>query len=127
MWVEVPDRRAPSRPSNRVAGLTIHVSGPGGYRESLVSRALPGWTAEEIHRAMNEAALSTETTAVLDRVGRALREREEAGGEDAPFLRGLRAKSRAEGRAEGRTEGRGEGLAEGRTEGRAEQRALLCR
>ena len=115
VWVEVPDRRAASRASNRVAGLTIHVSGPGGYRESPASRALPGWTAGEIHRAMNEPALSTETAAVLDRVGRALRDREDAGGEDGPFLRGLRAKSRAEGRGEGRAEGR------------AEQRALLCR
>ena len=119
VWVEVPDRRAPSRASNRIPGLTIHVSGPDGYHESPASRAFPGWTAVEIHRAMNEPALSMETMTVLDRVGRALRDREDAGGEVSPFLRGLRTKSHAEGRVEGH--------AEGRAEGHAEQRASLCR
>ena len=99
------ERRAGA--SNRIPGLTIHVSGPDGYHESPASRAFPGWTAAEIHRAMNEPALSMETMTVLDRVGRALREHEEAGGEDPAFLLGSRAK--------------------GRAEGHAEQRALLCR
>ena len=143
VWVEVPDRRAQSRAPNRVPGLTIHVSGPDGYHESPMSLAFPGWTAAEIHRAMNEPALSMDTMTVLDRVGRALRDREQASGEDAASLGGLhtkshaegradraeegRAEDRAEGRAEDRAEGRAEGRAQGRVEGRAEQRALLCR
>ena len=113
VWVEVPDARAPSRAASREPGVTIHVLHPGGYRPSPGSRAFPSWTAAEIHRAMNEPTLSVETMAVLERVGRALRERDGAGARDAPLLQ----RARAEGRAEGRTEGR--------AEGRAEQRALL--
>ena len=120
VWVEVPDAHSPSRAANRKPGLTIHVLHPdGSYRESAESRAFPGWTASEIHRAMNEPALSIETMAVLERVGRALRERDGADTGEAPFLHPLRAGSHAEGRAEGH--------AEGRAEGHAEQRTLLCR
>ena len=103
VWVEVPDVRAPSRAANREPGMTIHVLHPdGGYRPAAESRAFPGWTAAEIHRAMNEPVLSAETMAVLERVGRALRDRDGAGPDDAPFLRGTRAAGRAEGRAEQR-------------------------
>ena len=136
MWVEVPDADSPSRTASREPGVTIHVLHPdGSYRESAESRAFPGWTASEIHRAMNEPTLSVETMAVLDRVARALRARDGDQAGDAPFLRRVRAESHAEGRAEGRVEGRVEGRAEGRVEGRAEgraaghagQRTLLCR
>ena len=131
VWVEVPEARAPSRAASRRPGVTIHVLHPGGYRSSPESRAFPSWTAAEIHRAMNEPTLSVETMAVLERVGRALRERDGDGVRDAPLLRRVRAASRAEGRKEGRAEGWKEGRAEGRKEGRAEgragQRALLCR
>ena len=127
VWVEVPDAPSPSRPASRKPGLTIHVLHADGYRPSPVSRAFPGWTAAEIHRAMNEPLLSVATMAVLERVGRALRDRNGAGPRDAPFLRRTRAAGRAEGRVEGRAEGRVEGRAEGRVEGRAEQRALLRR
>ena len=115
VWVEVPDVRSPSRAANRKPSLTIHVLHPdGSYRQSAESRAFPGWTASEIHRAMNEPALSIETMAVLDRVGRALRDRDGAQTGDA-LLRRMRGESHAEGRAEGRAEGH------------AEQRTLLCR
>ena len=124
VWVEVPDVRAPSRAANRGPGLVIHVLQPDGrYRPAPESRALPGWTAAEIHRAMNEPVLSAESISVLERVGRVLRDRDGAGPREVPFLRGARAEGREEGRAEGREEGR----AEGREEGRAEQRALLRR
>ncbi len=116
VWVEVPDAHSPSRAANREPGVTIHVlHADGCYRESAKSRAFPGWTASEIHRAMNEPTLSTETMAILERVGRALRDRDGADMGDAPFLRRLRAESHAAGRAEGRAEGR---------DG---QRTLLCR
>ena len=52
VWVEVPARYSPSRPAGRRAGLTIHLLEDGAYRSAPESRAFPGWTAEEIHRAL---------------------------------------------------------------------------
>ena len=100
VWVDVPDAPSPSRPASRRPGLTIHVLGPDGYRTSAESRAFPGWTAVEIHRAMNEPALSDETAAVLERVGRTLRDREGRPQGDSPFLRRMRGEIRAEERAQ---------------------------
>ena len=119
VWVEVPEAPAPGRPGSRKPGLTIHLLGPDGYRVSGESRAFPGWTAAEIYRAMNEPTLSAATVAVLERVGRTLRDREGRRSKESPFLRRMRGKSRAAGHAQGR--------AEGRAQGRAEGRALLCR
>ena len=102
VWVEVPERRSPSRPAGRLPGLSVHVLEAGEYRLSAASRAFPGWTAAEIHTAMNEPKLSASTGAVLTRVGRALGEREGTGPDDTPWLRAQRADSRraAETRAE---------------------------
>lgn len=111
VWIDVPEAPSPSRPATRAPGLTIHVLGPDGYRTSEESRAFPGWTAVEIHRAMHEPALSAETVAVLERVGRALRDREDRSAGDGPFLRRLRGEIRAEERAKAR----------------ADERARLCR
>ena len=119
VWVDVPEAPTPGRPAGRTPGLTIHVLERGGYRTSEESRAFPGWTAVEIHRAMHEAALSAETVAVLERVGRALRDREGRPAGDGPFLRRLRGEIRAEERAQVR--------AEERAQARAEERARLCR
>ena len=69
VWVEVPDEPDESRPASARPGLTIHLREDGHFRPALVSRALPGWTADEIHRALNEPELSEETTAALRRVG----------------------------------------------------------
>ena len=99
LWVEVPDRRAPSRPESRPSGLTIHLLERGAYRSSPVSRAFPAWTAQAIHDAMNEPAPSARTHAILEGVGRALGAREGTGPDDDPLLRSLRDQSRAEGRA----------------------------
>ena len=86
---------------------------------STVRAGITG-TVAEIHRAMNEPTPSPETIAVLERVGRTLRDREGRPAGDGPFLRSLQRKLLAEGRAEGR--------AEERAEGRAEERARLrCR
>ena len=106
VWVEVPDVPAQGRPRSRRSGLTIHLLEDGAYRESPVSRAFPGWTAVEIHAALNEETLSAPTSAVLERVGTALGEREGTGPDDDPLLGAQRRRSHAEGRAEGRTEGR---------------------
>ena len=120
LWVEIPENRAPSRP-NRKPGVTIRVLGPHGYEETLESRAFPTWTADEIHAALNEDALSESTVAVLRRVGRALGEQGGTGTDDDPFMRVDREQSRREGIEEGIERG----LEKGRLEMLAE--ALAAR
>ena len=99
VWVEVPERRSPSRPSGRLPGLAIHLLDGGGYRPGEESRAFPGWKVDEIHTAMNEPELSAATSEVLTRVGRVLGEREGTGPDDMPWLRLQREEGRAQGRA----------------------------
>ncbi len=120
VWVEVPDDTAPSRPRGQRPGLTIYLLEDGAYRTATESRAFPGWTAEEIHAGLNEWTLSERTSAVLDRVGTVLGEREGTGPDNDPLLGSHRRRERAE----GHTEGRAEGYAEGRADG---ERALLLR
>ena len=133
VWVDVPESGyAVGRPSGLSPGLTIYLLEGGAYRTASQSRAFPGWTADEMHTALNEETLSLETSRVLRRVGRALGTREGTGPDDTPWLHLERQESRIEGHVEGRIEGhakgRAEGLAEGRTAGRAEgERALLVR
>ena len=115
VWVEVPDETAPSRPRGRRPGLTIHLLEAGAYRAAPESRAFPGWTAEEIHAALNEPALSEQTSAVLERVGKALGEREGTGPDHDPLLRAQRRR------------GYERGHQRGLEHGRADERALLCR
>ena len=112
VWVEVPEEPQPSRPASLRPGLTIHLREGGAYRPAAASLAFPGWTAEEIHRALNEPELSAQTAAVLNRVGLALGAAEGTEPDGDPFLRRHRQESRAEGRAEGRAAGRAEGRAE---------------
>ena len=100
VWVEVPERYAPSRPAGRLPGLAIHLLEGGRYRTSPASHAFPGWTAEEIHTALNEPALTAATGEVLARVGRTLGAREGTGPDDLPWLRTQRREVRAEARAE---------------------------
>ncbi len=95
VWVEVPERYSPSRPAGLRPGLTIHVLEGGRYRAAPESRAFPGWTAEEIHTAMNEPELSAATSDVLTRVGRTLGERAGTGPDHMPWLRALRREGRA--------------------------------
>ena len=98
----MPDAHAPSRPRSRRSGLTILLLEDGAYRESAASRAFPGWTAVEIHAALNEETLSAPTSAVLERAGAVLGEREGTGPDDDLLLGARRRRSRAEGHAEGR-------------------------
>ena len=100
VWIEVPDARSASRPRSRRSGLTIHLLQDGEYRESAASRAFPGWTAVEIHAALNEETFSAQTSAVLERVGAILGEREGTGPDDDPLLGAHRRRSRAEERVE---------------------------
>ena len=110
VWVEVPEEPAPSRPASLRPGLTIHVLERERYRTVPESRALPGWTAEGIHRALNEPALSGATTEVLRRVGRALGAAEGTGPDDDPLLRAERRQTRAAGWRSGHAAGRREVL-----------------
>ncbi len=108
VWVEVPDRRSPSRPAGRQAGLTIHLLEDGEYRTGRESRAFPGWTANEIHMALNEPVRSSATARILDRVGRTLGARDGTEPDDTLWLRAHREEGRAQGRARGRAEVRSE-------------------
>ena len=108
VWVEVPEGGSP----RRRPGLAIHRRAADGYRTVAASVALPGWTAAEIHAALNETALSEATRAVLERVGRALGDAAGTGPDDDPWLGAQRREARAEGHAEGRAEGHADGRAE---------------
>ena len=106
IWVDTPESGyAAKRPAGLSPGVTIYLLEGGMYRPAVCSRAFPGWTAAEIHKAFNEETLSPETSRVLRRVGRALGAREGTGPDDTPWLRMERHESRVEGYAEGRAEG----------------------
>ena len=105
VWVEVPDKPAPSRPRRLQPGLTIYLLQDGAYRTAPESRAFPGWTAAEIHAALNEPpTLSARTTAVLERVGAVLGEREGTGPDHDPLLGSHRRREFERGVARGRAE-----------------------
>ena len=108
VWIEVPEAPSASRPRSRRSGLTIHLLEDGGYRESAASRAFPGWTAVEVHAALNEETFSAETSAVLEREG--------TGPDDDPLLGAQRRRSHARGHAEGHAKGRREGELRGKVD-----------
>ena len=112
VWVEVPEQSSPSRPAGLRPGLTIHLLEGGRFRTASSSRAFPSWTAQEIHRALNEREVSYVTMAALRRVGRTLGAAVGTSPDDDPLLREERLQSHAEGRAEGHAEGRTEALVE---------------
>lgn len=100
VWVEVPERRAPSG-LRKVPGLTIYLYTQRGYMPSPTSAAFPSWSAMEIHAALNEdrtvsGGLSPATANVLRRVGRLMRGDTGTGPDDDPFLRAERAEGRME-------------------------------
>ena len=82
VWVEVPWDVSVRRP-----GLAIHVRRGGGYREEGRSRAFPGWTAAEIHRALTEEPLSAESWRALERVALGMGAREGTTPDDDPLTR----------------------------------------
>lgn len=100
VWVEVPDVTPPSRPAGRTPGLTVYRRAAAGrYRAAAASGALPGWTADAIHAALNEPVRSPATARALERVARTLGARDGTGPDDTPWLRRQRAASRTEERA----------------------------
>ena len=78
VWIEVPDAPARGRPKSRRSGLAIYVfdEKTKHYREAAASEALPGWTAAEIHLALNEGIVSESTLKAVARVGQTMREQE---------------------------------------------------
>ncbi len=106
VWIEVPDAGWRYRPKNRGSALTIHLLEGGCYVEAPSSRAFPGWTAEEIHRALNETEPSAETVEIARRVADALAAAGGTSPDDDPLLRRERAEGREKGRAEGRADER---------------------
>ena len=105
LWVEVPNSASRSRPRLLVPGLTIYLLGEGGYEQAPESRAFPGWTADEIHFAMNETGVSAHTSGVLERVGMLMGAAQGTGPDDDPLLRSQRRKAYNIGRAQGVAQG----------------------
>jgi len=84
VWVLVPPE---SR--MRAPGLDIHLLRDGRYREAPESGAFPGWRAEEIYLALIEGPLSPRARPALERVARAMGEREGTRPEDDPITRSI--------------------------------------
>ena len=80
--------------------------------ESASSRAFPGWRTGEIHRALNEPAISWQTEADLWRVGRVLGEREGTVPEDDGLMRRMELRGHDRGVAAGHARGVTRGVAE---------------
>ena len=99
VWVDVPDVTTPARRPGLAPGLTVHRLDGGRYRPAAASAAFPGWTAAEIHTALNEPKPSSATDRVLDRVAGALRDRDGTRPDDTPWLRRAHAEGRAAERA----------------------------
>ena len=97
VWVDVPDKRSLSTGKDRPSELTIYLLVEGRYETASASIAFPGWTAAEIHVALNEMDCSAATLEALTRVGGVLGERLGTGPDDDPLLGAQRRESRAEG------------------------------
>jgi hypothetical protein len=85
VWVEVPtpDPKKPTVPSRYPPALTIHRRRGSSYRKVRTSVAFPGWTAQQIHRALNEDDQSPNTAKDLMRVAAVLAERYRTAPDDA--------------------------------------------
>ena len=123
VWIQVPDRPSASRPKSRVPGLTIYLLEGDAYRVSAESRVFPGWTAGEIHAALDETTPSAATLKVLERVGLALGAREGTGPDDDPLLRSQRRQAMTRGIRQGIQQG----IQQGIERGLAAERELLAR
>ena len=99
VWVLVPPE---SR--LRTPGLDIHLRRGGRYREVTESSAFPGWRAEEIYLALIEGPLSPRARPALERVARAMGEREGTRPEDDPITRSITRRAVERGREKGRRE-----------------------
>ena len=100
VWVLVPPR---SRRAGH-ARVTIHVRGGEGYRMAEESAAIPGFRTDEIFCVLTERPWSESTAHAVERVARAMGEREGTGPEDDPLSRSLIREGEARGRREERAE-----------------------
>ena len=105
IWVLVPWAS-----SRRDRGLTIHLRGEGGYRDSPESAAFPGWKAEEIRLALTEEPLSGKAWRALERVALAMGAREGTSPENDPLMRSMHRRAQSRGDAEGYARGRMESV-----------------
>ena len=105
VWVEVPEHRVASRPRGLVPMADDSFAGGWCLPGVAGEWAFPGWRAEAIHEAMNEAERSVRTNEILEGLGRRLGSREGTGPDDDALLRSLRGQSRAEGLAGRRAQG----------------------
>ena len=120
LWVEVPEiwlestnDKPPIRPPDLVPGLTIFLLEGSKYNEYPASRALLGWQADDIHKALNDlSGISAHHSAVLEELGRRIGARTGTGPDDHPLMRSLRQQSRREGLTRGLAQGRVEGQAQ---------------
>ena len=99
IWVLVPWAS-----SRRERGLTIHVRGEDGYRDSPESTAFPGWKAGEIRLALTDEPLSGKAWRALERVALAMGAREGTGPENDPLMRSVHRNARARGLERGHLE-----------------------
>ena len=97
LWVDVPD--GSPRPQAQ-HGTTLYVREEGALEVAAESCAFPGWTAADIHLALNEPQMSNRTATILERIGAVLGEREGRGPDDHPLLRSQRQRAREAGRKE---------------------------
>ena len=93
IWVLVPWEE-----SVRAPGLAIHVGGGAGYREEAESRAFAGWKREDLFGALTEDPWTAGTIRALERVARAMGEREGTRPEDHPITRLVSLEAEARGR-----------------------------
>ena len=102
VWVEVPDR--PPRSGRRRGvkpGLTVYLRTGERFTTSVESLAFPGWSAADIHSALNETTFSEATCRMLERLGKTLGDREGTGPDDDPLLRSQRREAFERGLDEG--------------------------
>ena len=92
VWVEVPDR--PPRSGRRRGvkpGLTVYLRTGERFTTSVESQAFPGWSAADIHSALNETTFSEATCRMLERPRQDTgRTAEGTGPDDDPLLRSQR-------------------------------------
>ena len=115
VWVLVPPRSRRAGP----ARVTIQVRDGKGYRTAQESAAIPGFETDEIFCALTERPWSESTWRAVERVARAMGEREGTGPEDDPLSRSLIREGEATGFARGQSEGE--------ARGRREERVAMAR
>ena len=93
VWVDVPEQSLRRR---RSRGVAIYLRKDDAFLPATASRAFPGWQATEIHAALNDLRLTERTLRALERVGKALGEREGVEPNEDLQTRSVRQQAQAE-------------------------------